>query len=611
VVRLVVAALLIVAAGALVASVRWPYWRMRIAAPQYPKGLHLIVYADRIEGDVREIDMLNHYIGMKPLDQGAQTERLIAIPAIAATAGVLLLVAAAAWRWRWVVWLALPSLLIAPGFAADLHWWMRTFGLHLNPKAPLSSAVKPFVPPLFGAGKIAQFDVVAAFGVGFWLAAAAGVLAAVAIWLRWRGGRDGLRRIGAAVAAACVLAGGGSASAQTLVADAAAGHDLAAVLAAAQDGDEVIVRGTHAGPIVVRRSVQLRGEDGAVIDGGGRGTVVTLAAPGIGLRGLTVRGSGDVLSAEDTGILATAPDIVIEHNRVEDVLFGVHVRHAPRSRVAGNVILGKRLDVPRRGDAVRVWYSDDVVLEDNRVLDSRDVVLWFSRGLTVRGNTIERGRYGLHFMYCHDALVEGNRLSGNSVGVYLMYSEGLTVRDNRIIGNRGPSGYGVGLKDMAGVRVEGNLIADNRAGIFLEHASGEFRDNVVAANDVGLWVWPSAQGNTFAGNSLVDNGEQVSAQGGGVPASNRWAGNFWSDYRGYDVDGDGAGDVPYRPMRLFERLTERYPALRFYADTPAAQAIELAARLLPIFAPQPVLVDPSPRMRPSLPRRVAAAGILG
>jgi nitrous oxidase accessory protein len=589
---------LLAASVILLASLARPYWTMRVEAPQYPKGLALIVYANRIEGDVREIDMLNHYIGMKPLNEGATTERRLAIPGVVAAAIALVL---PGWlSTRWATGLALPTLAIPLVFTLDLYYWLWTFGLHLDPKAPLSHAVKPFVPPLVGQGKIAQFDVVAGFGHGFWLAVAAGVLTLVALWLKRRGhGR--VRAVLVALTAGLVTLGAGrDAAAQTWLVGGTDGRaTIQEAVDRAAEGDTVLVRpGRYAGPLMVRTRVELVGQAGAVVDGGGRGTVVTLAAPGITMRGFTVRGGGDILSAEHTGILVSAPGIVIEGNRLEDVLFGVHIRRAPGSIVRDNTFRGKALAVARRGDAIRVWYSDDVTIERNHVLDGRDVVLWYSKRLTIQGNEVRRGRYGLHFMYCDGAEVVDNVVADNSVGMYLMYSAHLTLRGNRMAGNRGPSGYGLGLKDMDGVRIEDNVLADNRVGVFMEHASGEWRGNRIVANDIGIWLWPSSRQNRFAGNDLIDNGEQVSIEGEIGDRGNEWAGNFWSDYRGFDANGDGVGDVPYRSVRLFERLTERVPALRLYADSPAAQTLELAARLFPIFAPRPKLVDAQPRMQP-------------
>ena len=144
---------LILAALALLGSLALTYWRMRVSAPQYPKGLTLIVYANRLDGDVHAIDMLNHYIGMRPLAHGALLERRLAIPGLSlAMVGLIL---AATVRRRWARWLAAPTLILPLLFAGDLYWWLRDYGLHLNPLALLNHSVFPFIPPLFGAGKIA------------------------------------------------------------------------------------------------------------------------------------------------------------------------------------------------------------------------------------------------------------------------------------------------------------------------------------------------------------------------------------------------------------------------------------------------------------------------
>ncbi len=589
----------LVGALALAASIFLPYWQMRVAAPQYPKGLTLTVHLHVLTGDVREIDSLNHYIGMRPLAQGAQLERRLAVPGVGLIIACLVL--AALLPRRWALWLAIPAVLLPVLFAGDLYLWLRDYGLHLDPHAPLNRSIKPFVPTLLGAGRIAQFTSYAGFRSGFFLAAAAGVLALVGAWLRKAAGPS--RRALALVFIPWALLAAPPAQAGTIVvAEHAPIRTISEALVAAADGDTIIVRGgIHPGPIIVRKRIVLQGEGWPVLDGGGIGTVVEVAASDAIIRGMVIRNSGDRLATSDAGILVTAPRVTLEANRIEDTLFGIVLRQAQAGVVRGNRITGKALPVARRGDAIRVWYSDDVVIEDNDVHDVRDLVLWYARRVRVRENRIRRARYGLHFMYCEHADVTGNVLEDNSVGAYLMYSTGLRLRGNRMISNRGPSGYGVGLKDLDGSVVEGNVIADNRVGIFLEHATADFIGNVIGGNDVGLRVLPSAMGNAFTGNTLMDNGEQVDAEPGLSLATNRWVGNYWSDYRGWDADQDGTGEAPYRAARLFERLTDRYPSLRLYADSPAAQAIELAARMFPLFAPKPLLEDPAPRMRPMGP----------
>ncbi|MCO5172491.1 MAG: nitrous oxide reductase family maturation protein NosD [Planctomycetes bacterium] len=389
------------------------------------------------------------------------------------------------------------------------------------------------------------------------------------------------------------------------------GGDLARALEAARDGDTIVVEGGVHAPVVVTRRVALEGRGWPVIDGRGKGTVVKLAAEGASLRGFVVRGSGSSLDDENSGVTVAAPGVRVEGNRIEEALFGISLAHARGSVVADNVITGKVLDVARRGDAVRVWYSDHVRIERNRVARGRDVVLWYSAHLTVADNEVTDGRYGLHFMYTDDADIQRNRLVGNSVGVYLMYSRRLRMSHNAVVGNRGPSGFGLGLKDMDECAVTDNVFADNRVGAYVDNSPREaqsflvFRGNLFAGNDTGVALLPSVRRNTYTRNAFVDNGEHVGVLGGGTLGDNAWSeggqGNFWSDYAGYDRDGDGVGDVPYRSERLFEHLAQRHPELKLFVYTPAANAVELAARAVPLVRPQPKLLDEAPLVAPVVP----------
>jgi len=378
-------------------------------------------------------------------------------------------------------------------------------------------------------------------------------------------------------------------------------------LAAAQDGDTIIVRGgRHAGDLVIDKAVHLIGQDWPVIDGGGKGMVVTLAAPGIHFSGFVVRGSGNEPDRNHAGINVVAEDVVVENNRLEDVLFGVSFANARGGVARGNEITGKvEYDSGRKGDAIRIWYSRDILLEGNTVYDTRDVVAWYSEGIIIRGNTLRNNRYGVHMMYCDGALIQDNVLLDNSVGIYTMYTDNVTLKDNLIRGQRGPSGYALGFKDADNVTVTGNVLVDNRVGMFLDGAPfspqgyANFSDNILVFNDIGLVLQPAVRGAVFSNNTFWENSMQMTLAGGGRPGSNAWTGNFWSDYAGFDADGDGRGDLPYRSERFFESLTDQEPRLQMLAYSPAVETIEFAARSFPIIKPQPKLTDPAPLMAPA------------
>ncbi|MCL4506191.1 MAG: nitrous oxide reductase family maturation protein NosD [Chloroflexi bacterium] len=378
-----------------------------------------------------------------------------------------------------------------------------------------------------------------------------------------------------------------------------------AALADAHDGDIIEVHaGAYRGPLVVTKSVTLEGIGWPSLDNGEEGTVVTLAKADAVLRGFEVKGSGTEPDQDHAGIILGAPRTVAENNRLHDVLFGIFASSAPNAIIRNNDITSKpEYDLGRKGDGVRLWYSPNTLVEGNVIHETRDTVIWYSNGVIIRNNTIEQGRYAVHLMYCNSARIEGNRIFGNSVGIYTMYSDDTVMRNNLIRSQRGPSGYGLGFKDSNNVEVDGNVLVDNRAGVFLDNtpfADGfaHFRNNALAFNDVGVTLLTNVKSGVFENNSFWENIEQVSIQGGSSGNTNTWKNNYWSDYTGFDANGDGVGNLSYRSERLFENLADRAPELRALIYSPAAQAIEFAATSFPIMRPLPKLSDDAPRVSP-------------
>lgn len=176
--------LLLAARVLILVSLFLPYWHMELFAPQYPDNLHLTAHLNYLSGDVAEIDGLNHYIGMRSLEEAARFERATGVYFLI---GLVVLLELASWiHSRWAVLLVLPAVLFPVVFLLDLHLWMSHFGQNLDPHAPLSSAIEPFVPPVLGTGVVGQFRTVASPGVGLWLSSAASVFMLVALYFHRR-----------------------------------------------------------------------------------------------------------------------------------------------------------------------------------------------------------------------------------------------------------------------------------------------------------------------------------------------------------------------------------------------------------------------------------------
>lgn len=385
---------------------------------------------------------------------------------------------------------------------------------------------------------------------------------------------------------------------------------LAARIAAAAPGATIRVpAGIYPGPLVIDKPLTLLGEPGAIIDGGGRGTVVLIKASHVTFSGFTVRATGNSLDQENTGIMVLGSNEQILDDTLENVLFGIYLKASNNSLIADNHITGKALPLPIRGDAIRLWYCMNCRIQHNTISQARDIILWFSQHCQIENNLFKNGRYGLHLMYDRDLEITGNALTQNFVGAFLMYSWNITFKQNVLLANRGISGYGIGVKNINNLLAEDNRFLDNEVGIFMNSSPSSlgvtnvFRRNVVAFNDVGLSVDPSNQGNNlFTLNSFLENLQQVANTGGGALQGDSFAesgrGNFWSDYTGYPDRNRDIGAVPYQVRNLFDNLTDQYDRLKLFRFSPAEEAIDLAAAAFPLVQPHELLTDPDPLMSP-------------
>ena len=184
--------------------------------------------------------------------------------------------------------------------------------------------------------------------------------------------------------------------------------DLQSIIDEASEGDVIdLVAGTYAGGVVIDKPLIITGHDWPVIDSNGSGTVIEVAAPDVTIENLVIRNSGISLDREDSGISVLEPNVTVENNRFEDVLFGIFLRGSPNSLVIDNQIGSKDVFIANRGDGIRLWESAGSTVEGNVIEGGRDTVFWFTDNIVVRNNQISGGRYGLHFMYSDGAVIEG------------------------------------------------------------------------------------------------------------------------------------------------------------------------------------------------------------
>ncbi len=368
----------------------------------------------------------------------------------------------------------------------------------------------------------------------------------------------------------------------------AGSFNLQSAIASAKPGDTLLIpSGTHVGNLLIDKRMVLKGVDAPVIRGEGSGSVITITADSCVIEGVVVEHSGAMLVNEDAGILIRSDGNRVESNKLRDVLFGVYLYQAEHNTVANNHIAGRaQLEVGERGSGIHIWNSKLNTFLGNIITDVRDgFYIQNASFLHIEGNEAFNVRYGLHYMYADSNVFLNNRFYDNVAGAAVMYSRGITMRGNTFMHNRGFASFGILFQDCHGLVADSNIISDNVVGMFFEASTdNRFRHNVIAQNDVALQMFQNSINNTFVENNFIDNINPLTIVG--KRTETHWhengRGNYWTQYDGYDLDGDGVGDVPMKIQDLFNYLEGRNANTRLYLYSPASQALAVAAKAFPI-----------------------------
>nr|ACF98097.1 putative NosD periplasmic copper-binding precursor [uncultured bacterium 1042] len=416
--------------------------------------------------------------------------------------------------------------------------------------------------------------------------------------------------------------------------------NLQSILDGAAPGDVVRLQsGDHAGPLTIDTSLAIEGEPGARVIGNGKGSVITVSAPGAVVRHLEIRGSGTDLATPDAGVYVekTATGARVEDNLIVGNLSGIVLHGAVDSLASGNRIVGIREGrMTDAGNGVSVWNAPGAKVTGNDISFGRDGIFSTASKRNVFSKNVFRSvRFAVHYMYTNDGEISDNFSTGNAAGYAIMYSKRL-----RIIGNvsDGDRDHGLLLNYANGSEISGNVVrgraqpaerwrsagkqsgehgvpADDAAPadadlmrtgpekcVFMYNANhNRFTDNLFEGCAIGIHFTAGSEGNAMSANAFVGNRNQVKYVGTRyLDWSDGGRGNYWSDNPAFDLNGDGIGDNPYRPNDLVDQVLWTAPQAKVLINSPAVQVIRWAQTQFPALLPGGV-VDNHPLMAPPHP----------
>ncbi|QHT72062.1 nitrous oxide reductase family maturation protein NosD [Rhodocytophaga rosea] len=369
----------------------------------------------------------------------------------------------------------------------------------------------------------------------------------------------------------------------------------------AQPHDTIYIsQGTYLeSDIIINKPLTLIGRHNPVIDGQFTGEIITIQADSVVVEGLVLQ-NVKVSAIKDYAAIriSRSKHCILRNNQIRNAFFGIYLEKADSCQVQNNRIHSQSTMESTSGNAIHVWYCNTMLIEDNQVSGHRDGIYFefVSNSRIINNISTKNLRYGLHFMFSDNNVYRSNRFINNGAGVAVMYSKHITMVENTFQNNWGASAYGILLKDITDSRIEKNTFLQNTVGI---HAEGTNRTiiqhNEFRQNGWALRMMGSCEELRFERNNFIANTFEV-ASSNNYTSNNTFNGNYWSSYTGYDLDRDGTGDVPHKPVKLFSYLIEDVPTAMVLIRSLFIDLLELAERVAPVLTPA-TIQDDGPSMR--------------
>jgi len=367
----------------------------------------------------------------------------------------------------------------------------------------------------------------------------------------------------------------------------------------ANSGDTVeVTEGIYNENVIISKSIQLRGINFPSIDACSNGNVVSVTADNVLIEGFLIENSGKSSFEEFCGIKSMDnTGVIIRNNNFYNNSIGINLRKSNSGIICDNNITTSITEMPVLGNAIHCWNSDTLSILRNQVSKHRDgIYLEFVKDSNIDSNIVEEcKRYGLHFMFSHRDNYTNNIFRRNGAGVAVMYSRQVDMTKNIFEFNISDISYGLLLKDISEGVISNNRFVKNSIAIYMDGTNKvELKNNTFKENGLGIRIVASSTNNLIIENDFSGNTFDVATNGRSL--NNIFQKNFWDKYRGYDLNKDGYGDVPYRPLSIFSMISERNPLAMLFFHSIIANLLDISEKISPTVTPD-TLFDEQPAMK--------------
>jgi nitrous oxidase accessory protein len=382
------------------------------------------------------------------------------------------------------------------------------------------------------------------------------------------------------------------------------GEALRMAIASAQSNDTILVESGYyrADQLIIDKPLVLLGTNFPVIDSHGGDEIFVIQSDSVTIAGFQLQNIGVSFTKDRAAIrLVKVKYVTIRNNRLDNTFFGIYLQDSSDCVIRDNRIIGSSTSEINAGNAIHIWKGERIIVANNHLENHRDGIYFeFVDNSLISGNTsVNNMRYGLHFMFSNKDTYEHNTFKNNGAGVAVMFSKFIEMYHNTFEENWGGASYGILLKEITDGRMKYNTFYRNTVGIYAEGANRMLiEENRFIANGKALDIKGNCMDNKVLKNDFLGNTFEVVANS--KDNLNLYEGNYWSQYRGYDLDRDGIGDVPHRPVNLFSLITEHIPASGMLLHSFLINSLDVAERVFPQLIPEH-LIDEKPSMKPVVP----------